>query len=83
MSDRILFKKLKRKSRENKNEWFLSVKFIDLLNKAERKKYVKHLKRNIITAHCKGHDTIILLFDFNHFDAVHRRLLSKKNFVDS
>ena len=79
MFGKILFKKLQRKSSENKNKQFLSVKFIDLLNKGERKTYAKYLKGNMIISHCKGHDTIILLFDFKHFDAVQRHLLSKKN----
>ena len=57
-----------------------SVKFIDLLNKDERKKYVKYLNGNIIISHCKEHNTFILLFDFKRFDAVYRRLLSK-NFL--
>ena len=37
----------------------------------------KHLKGEIYLAHCKGHDTIILIFYFNGFYDQHVRSLSR------
>ena len=34
----------------------------------------------MIISHCKGHDCIILLFDFEHFEDNHLRLLSTNVF---
>ena len=39
-------------------------------------------KGDVIISHCKGHDSIILLFYFKHFEMNHRRLFSKNCFAD-
>ena len=49
-----------------------NVNAIDLLN--EKRKY---LKEEIKVGHSKGHDSIILFFDFEGFYENHRRLLPK------
>ena len=42
--------------------------------------FSKYLKDDITISYCRGHDTIILIFDFEHFQHTHRRLLSKNYF---
>ena len=79
MFNKVLLKKNLEKGSENKKKEFLSVKF-DLLDKDERRKYCKYLKGNIIISHCKGHGCIILLFDFEHFEANRLPLLSRNFF---
>ena len=49
MFNKILYKKFKQKVSEYKKEQFLFAKFIDLLSKDKRKKY---LNVNIIISHC-------------------------------
>lgn len=80
MFNKVLLKKFKRKGSKNKNKEFLSLKFVDLLNKDERRKYFKYLKVNIIISHCKRQDCIILVFDFDHFEYNHLRLLGIRIF---
>ena len=75
----ILHKGFKRTGGKDKNKQFLVV---NLLSKDEHKKYLKYLQGNIIISHCKGHDCIILLFDFEHFEDNHLRLLSSIFFID-
>ena len=70
----ILHKGFKRTGGKDKNKQFL---FLNLLSKDEHKKYSKYLQVNIIISHCKGHDSIILLFDFEHFEDNRLRLLSR------
>ena len=63
----------KYKDQKNKQQQSLNVKFIDLLNK-DWKTFLRYLKGDFIISHCKGHNSIILLFDFK-LETNHRRFL--------
>ena len=75
-----LFKRLSRASSKDRRKNNLSIKLLDNLDLQSRKFFPKYLNRNIIISHCRGHDTIILLFDLKYFQDNHRRLLSKDFF---
>ena len=76
----VLLEKFRTRKHKDTVWQLLSVKFVDMLVDRERKKCLKYLKGDILILHCKGHDTIILLFDFDHFHTNHRRLLNR-NFL--
>ena len=50
------------------------------LDENSRKIFSNYLKEKVIASHCRGHNCIILLFDFKYFEDTHRRLSSRNFF---